>query len=998
MIKVIAIIIFSLGLFTPKCNQHHDKKKESEMHQTVDNNSKAETLESVVFLFSKQDSVWADSVLAQMTVDEKIGQLFLIRTYSNKDEAYYKKIDEYIKKYKIGGLCFFQGTAMEQAELTNRWQSISRLPLLISIDGEWGLSMRLKDMGGFPMQITLGAIQDDSVIYRVGKAIGGQCKKTGIHINFAPVVDVNSNPKNPVINSRSFGQDPLNVYRKALAYIKGHIENGILTTAKHFPGHGDTDSDSHHTLPVVMNSRSYMDSVDLLPFKKLIEMNIPGIMVAHLHIPELDARKNSVSSLSKAIINDLLKEEMGFQGLVITDALEMQGVLKNGLPGEIELEAFLAGNDMLLLPSDLILAIQNIKKAVSRSKEAAKRLDESCKKILLFKSYLNLENNRYVNTSNLSKYIKESNYDDLRKEIAKKCITLVKNEDGLLPLKRLDSLKIAVVSISGNRDHNFKNNIDRYFPVTNYDLDAYPTKYQREKLLAALKKYNLVLFNIYNVSDYPGRKYGITDPVVAFFEETKVLKAKKIINVFGTPYSLGRIESINEMNAIVVSYFDDPNTEDYSSQIIFGAMGATGKIPVTVSPELLVNTGVYSETGKRLSYVTPKEYNINENELKRIDSIVNASIRDHIMPGCQILAAKGQKVFYHKAFGYHTYKKERAVTTNDLYDLASLTKILATTLGIMDLVEQKKIKLDDPMSKYYPELKGSNKEKITFREVMAHQAQLKPWIPFFLEVVIDNEPDKMLHSNVFSSQYPFQIASDLYMRIDYKDSIFKKIIDSPLRKWKKYRYSDLGFYMLKEVIEQQTSMPFETYLNERFYKPLGMHRTYFNPLRYVSSDEIVPSAIDQVYRKQELRGYVNDPGAAMLGGIAGHAGLFATANDIAKLLQMLLNNGEYGGERYFQGETIQEFTKYQYPLNMNRRGAGFDKPLLRDRNGQTCESASLSSYGHSGFTGTYVWVDPAEDLIYIFLANRTYPSDEENRLSKLDIRQRIHQFLYNSIQ
>ncbi|MFA4850927.1 MAG: glycoside hydrolase family 3 N-terminal domain-containing protein [Bacteroidales bacterium] len=943
------------------------------------------------------DTSWVDSVFKTMTPYERIAQLFMIKVSTTGDEKYFDDITQEVCKYKVGGVAFFKGGPVRQANLVNRLQQDADVPLLVAIDGEWGLAMRLDSTPSFPRQITLGAIQNDSLIYRMGAEIARECKRLGIQMNFAPVVDVNSNPKNPVINSRSFGENKNNVAEKGLAYMLGMQKNGLLTCAKHFPGHGDTDIDSHLELPVIHHSREMIDTLDLFPFKKLIENDVSSVMVAHLNVPSLDSAKKSISSLSKVIVTGMLKNQLGFKGLVISDALDMKGVSKTQKGGLVELDALLAGIDMLLLPQDLPEAINKIKKAVDSSLISQDEIDNRCKKILHYKQLAGLQQYKPVEVKGLYEDLNSGETEYLQYVLYENAITLVKNANNILPFKRLDTLCLASLSIGNTITKQFQKMLSCYAPVDQYNLSKYYKKTEADSILKILKNYSYVIVGIHNTTNLANLNFGITRRTIDFIDSLKK-QNKIILDIFANPYALSMFKNTGNIDALIISYQNNPISEELSAQLIFGAISSAGKLPVTGSPEFPVNTGILTEKPFRLKYTNPQELNVGEKDLSQIDTIALKGIKNKAYPGCVILVAKDGKVFYNKAFGYHTYDNKIPMTTSDIFDMASVTKVEASTMAIMKLVDEGKLDIDKHLGDYLQYLKGTNKEHILIRDLLAHQAKLKAWIPFYKETIINGSLDTNIYRKIKSNKYPFRVADSLYIRKDYPELIIQKIINSPLNKKKEYLYSDIGFYLMMKIIEKISEQSFESYLQKNFYNSLGMSNTGFRPYEKFKLSRIIPTEIDTEWRKQLLWGDVNDPGAAMMGGVCGHAGLFSNANDLATLLQMILQKGEYAGKRYLNPLTIEDFTKCQFPKNKNRRGLGFDKPALNPKDtGPCCKSASSLSCGHSGFTGTFFWVDPAEDIIYIFLSNRVYPDANNKKITEMGIRTEIQQVIYDAI-
>ncbi len=948
---------------------------------------------------SKTDaSYWADSVLNSLSTEEKIAQLLMVRAYSNKGEEHYRKISGLIKKYNIGGLCFFQGGPVRQANLTNRYQSVAKTPLFIALDAEWGLGMRLDSSFSFPYQMTMGAMENNEPVYQTGAEIAKQLKAIGVNINFAPVVDINNNPDNPVINSRSFGEDKENVTGKGIAYMQGIQDNGIIATAKHFPGHGDTDSDSHKTLPVINKSFEALDSLEMYPFRNLIDNGLNAVMVAHLFVPSLDSTKNTPTTLSNHVVTDILKKDEGFDGLVITDALDMKGVANYYKPGEIELKALLAGNDILLLPQNVEAAVKRIKQAIDDGTVTEELLNRKCKKILEWKQKAGLDKFKPVETDSIYKIINNPDNEVITRKIFKSAITVVKNRNDIIPIMKLDTLRMATLSIGNPELNNFQLMLDNYASFDHYNILKNFPDLKAENLVKKLSKYNLVIIAIQNTSIFPNKNFGITVKSLELADRLAD-STKVILTMFASPYALRLIEHPEKYESIIVAYQDTDIPEDITAQIIMGAVASKGHLPVTAGDAFPVGSGIETNEIGRLQYTIPEEAGIDETELMAIDTLVLYNIKKKAIPGCEILIAKDGMVIYNKSFGYHTYRKGDFVKNSDIYDLASVTKVAATTVSVMKLSDEKKIDIDQKLVRYLPYLKNTNKENIVIREMMAHQARLKPWIPFYANTMNDGKLNPAIYSNRLKDGYTVKVADNIYIRNDYKYTLYDSIVVSKLRKSKKYKYSDLGFYFLKEIIENSTNEPLDRYADENFYKPMGMTSACFNPRKHFALKDIVPTENDNYFRHQLIHGYVHDPGAAMLGGVSGHAGLFANANDMAKLMQMLLQKGYYGGKQYIRPETVEQFTKQQFPLNENRRGIGFDKPLPDDRDkGPTCESATLKSFGHSGFTGTYIWADPEYNLVYIFLSNRINPTAKNMKLIKMDTRTKIQQIIYDAIE
>ncbi len=981
------IIFFLIFLSTSTFSQKSDSlRKDSTLQKS--------NIDKIAHLPSQQE--WVDSVFASLTLKEKVGQLFMIRAHSNKNRAYHEMVANQIRNNKVGGVCFFQGGPIRQINLVNYYQKISQTPLFVSIDGEWGISMRLDSVEKFPRQMTLGAIQEDDLIKKMGIQIAKQCKLVGVNMNFAPVVDVNNNPHNPVINSRSFGEDPNNVSKKALAYMQGMQSQSVMAVAKHFPGHGDTDSDSHKTLPTISASINELDSIHLPPFRELIDNNVGGVMIAHLHIPSLDSTKNQASSLSPVVVNGLLKDSLGFQGLAITDALEMKGVSDYNNPGELEVKALIAGNDILLMPKNVSISIEAILDAITEGVIDEKYIEKKVKKILVYKYKMGLYQQKTLSTDNIYQRINTTTDQALIKELYRKSITLIKNDSNILPLTTDSKTTMAIVTVGFSKNNAFSRRVNDYRKADRFHLDSRSSLSAVKALVKHLKVYDIVILNITKTSNSARRNYAIYQSSIDF-ANLMAQKTKVVIDIHGNPYSLSRFSEGSAAAAIIVSYQDNNAAMEASAEALFGGSDINGKLPISASDKYPAGFGL-SLKKKRISFGTPEELNINSDSLDLIDSIVYDGIDTGAFPGCQVLVVKDGMVIYNRAFGNPTYSSNDSINLSSIYDLASITKVLATTIAVMRLAEEGKIDVDRQLKYYLPELDSTNKGDILIRDLMSHQARLYPWIPFYLHTMDDKKLRKELYSSTPEGDYQTQVAQNLYILDSYRDTIWEDIIESELLKKKKYRYSDLGFYILKRIIEQQSGSVLNQYVDSVFYQPMGLQSLGFLPLTQFDSSLIVPTEQDKYFRHQLIKGYVHDQGSAMIGGVGGHAGLFANSLDVAILAQMLLQKGIYGGTTFLDSSEIEDFTRQQFPLNDNRRGLGFDRPLSDpSEGGPTCPLVSSQSYGHSGFTGTYFWVDPKYNLVYVFLSNRVYPDASNRLLINLDIRTRIQEVIYRSI-
>ncbi|MCG2419096.1 serine hydrolase [Aequorivita sp. F47161] len=934
---------------------------------------------------------WVDSIFDNMTLEEKMGQLFMVDIFSSDPKSKTDKIKDLITNYHIGGVIFSKGGPVRQAKLNNEFQDLAKVPLMIGMDAEWGLAMRLDSTYAFPWNMTLGAITDNNIVEKIGRRIGEQSKRLGVHINFAPVVDINTNPKNPIIGNRSFGEDKENVTEKALAFMKGMQSAGIMGSAKHFPGHGDTDMDSHKTLPTIDFSRERIDSLELYPYKKLISEGLNSVMVAHLNVPALEIQMNYPSSLSSKIVTDLLKGELGFNGLIFTDALNMKGASNFKNPGEIELAAFLAGNDVLLIPEDVPKAMEFLVNAYNEEVITEKRLAYSVKKILYAKYKVGLYNYKPVNTNYLFEDLNSVNDDALYEEAMDNALTVIKNKRAILPIKELQQKKIAYINFGDDSGEVFLNELKKYAEVDWVKANSL------HDYIEKLKHYNYVIIGFHKSNDNPWKKFEFSQNEIVWLYEIARTNTV-ILDVFARPYAMLDLKTTANFEGIIMSYQNSEISQKLSAQLIFGAREAKGKLPVSLGEDFPLNTSFKTKSLRRLQYGTPESVGVNSYKLKKIDSLVNLGMRQDMFPGAQVLVARKGKVIYQKNFGYHEYNKKIAVADTTMYDLASLTKILASLPLVMQLVDKKELSINTKLSEMLPEYKNSNKANITLKQMLSHYARLKAWIPFYRYTLNEAKTgvSSKYYSDVPAKDFNVQVAENLYMRRDYMDTIYKTIRESELYSRLEYKYSDLPYYILKKYFEQKFGKPMEFVVQEKIYQSLGANYTTYLPLSKFSKDNIPPTEQDNIFRNQKVQGYVHDQGAAMLGGVSGHAGLFSNSNDVAKIMQMYLWKGFYGGTRYFNPDILDLFNTCYYCDKNVRRGVGFDKPQL-GTSGPTCGCVSMTSFGHSGFTGTLAWADPEEEIVYVFLSNRTFPDSENRKLIRSDLRSKIQEAIYEAI-
>ncbi len=935
---------------------------------------------------------WVDSVFNSLSKEERIAQLMVIRAHSNLGADHVAKVANDIQKYNIGALCFFQGGPVRQANLTNAYQGMAKTPLMITIDAEWGLGMRLDSVTKFPYQLTLGALSDDDIVYRMGVAVGEQCKRIGVHVNYAPVVDINNNPKNPVIGFRSFGEDKNKVARLGIAYMKGMQDAGIMACAKHFPGHGDVDVDSHFDLPVVNKSVSQLNETELMPFKALFDAGVGSVMIAHLSLPAVDNTKNKATSISKKTVTDLLKDSLGYKGLTFTDALEMKGVAKYFPGGKIAVGALIAGNDMLCLPESVPETIKAVKKAIRKKKLSWNDINVKVKKVLMAKYDLGLHEVKPINTNNLLEDL-NAKTNQIRYEAAKLSLTVLNNgkEKISIPVNKNENKKIAYIGIGISDLNAFGKRLKE-----DYNADVFLFSYKNgadnaREISSSIEKgnYDVVIAGIHNYNNRPANNYGISAAAIDLWKKLNGSKTTSL--VFGNVLAA---ENFCEANSLVACYQDDDITQQAAADLLEGKIVSMGRLPVSVCNFKFGDGVVHGG-------VKPMKASISKDKFGAIDSIVADAINKKAFPGCVVMALHKGKIIYNKAFGNYEYERSPAVDVESIFDLASVTKISATTLAVMKLYEEGKLDLKKYLGNYLPVVRGTDKASLQIDDILLHQAGLVPFIPFYKETIdsASGIPNPSIYSDKLKTGFTIRVAENLYLRNDWEDTIMTRILKSPLSAKNKYVYSDNDFIFLGKIVEELTSMPLNEYVEKNFYRRMGMQTTGFKPRTKFAVNKIVPTESEPHFRRQLIQGDVHDEGASLFGGIAGHAGLFSDAYDLAILYQMLLNGGTFNGERYLKEETIKYFTSYH--SDVSRRGFGFDKP---EKDNATrpepypALSASPETFGHTGFTGTCVWVDPQYDLIYIFLSNRVNPTRDNPRFGQMNIRPKIHEVIYSAIK
>ena len=976
-------------------------------------------------LFNQVDQVamneWVDSVFNSMSPDARIGQLIVAAVTPAGNDATSALVKRLVTENLVGGLIYENSTINDQAAVTNLAQSLATVPLMITIDGEWGLGMRLKEVPNFPRNLILGAIDDDMLLYEYGREVARQCRRMGIQVNFAPVLDVNDNQNNPVIGNRSFGESPELVARHAIAFARGLEDGGVLAVGKHFPGHGSSSEDSHKTLPLIKKTMQEINTCELVPFRRFIDAGLSGILTAHLLVPAIDKGK-APSSLSPECVTNVLRNELQFDGIVFTDALNMKGATQM-LKGSACVNALLAGNDVLLMPEDISSEIAAIKAAVANGKLRQSVIDERCKKILRYKYALGLTERQQVSTSNLTNDVNSPVASVLQRRLVAGSITVIKNNDNILPVHNLQSRHIAVATIGNEKStaSKFTRRCADYAEITRFDLAKAGSA---EALAAQLHDghFNTIIVEV--SEDTEANRAALN---------TIAKKCKNLVVVLMCkPYEIrnyGTAITNKHVKAVVLTYDNTTLAEDYAAQTIFGGNAAKGNLPISLAfngkkTRYEAGDGIHYEA-TRLGYTIPAEVGFDNRLTSQIDSVCRLGVQQHAFPGCQVIVARHGKVVYKNSFGTIDYGSTVKVDDNTLFGLASVSKATGTISGVMKAFDQGKFRLDDKASEYIPGLRDGDKENITFRDLLYHEtgmpASLNMWYmmmdpkTYSGELIAGAEDathtvkimngawghkDAKMRTDIISpvktDKFNIAIADGLWGgRVTY-DSIMNRMYHAKLGK-KKYLYSCCNFSLLADAVQRMTHSPLNYYVNNYIFAPLGAYHTMYRPLSKYSPDEIAYTEKDTYLRRQHIHGYVHDELAAFSGGVQGNAGLFSNANDLAKLFQMWLNGGTYGGVRLLKASTVETFLTQKSPNS--HRGLGFDKPVVGNPDASnTCAEATPETIGHTGFTGTCFWVDPKNDMIYIFLSNRVCPTRNNPNFGRISARSHIQSLIYKAIR
>lgn len=930
---------------------------------------------------SKPRLSWADSILHSLSLEQKAGQLVMVLvpgTYRSSLSEESARLDRLVGDMGVGGLILSYGDVYEVARLLNRLQSLANVPLLISADLERGLAMRVRRGTPFPDAMALGATRRPELAFQAAKAIAREARALGIHQNFAPDADVNTNPYNPVINTRAYGDDVALVEQMVGAFVKGTADGGVLATVKHFPGHGETQVDSHLEMPLLSLTRDRLDSVELAPFRAAIRSGAPSVMISHIGVPAIENDNSRPGSLSPSVVTGLLKNELGFSGLVVTDAMEMQGVVQGYSVAQSTVMAIQAGADIVLLPPNADVAINAIIAAARGSALSEERINVSVRKILDAKRAAGLDRNRFTEEGGIDSVVGSPDHWRLAREVGRNAVTLLRDDESTLPLRKDEDRRTIAVILTDHEDS--RSDINRatsalssestgtYFTqlmsrrlgrIETVEVSPASDQGHIDNVIRRIQRSDLVLMAVFIKVRTSSGRIGMPERLRGFLADAGRLKKPTVAVIFGSPYVAAHLTT---PGVLLCSYGDSEPVVEATAEALCGEIDIHGKLPVTIPGSFPFGSG-RERLHQRLRRAEPSDAGFDPERLRLIDGFVQRAIRDSAFSAAQIAVVKDGLLVWDKAYGTYTYDAaSREITASSLFDLASVSKVVGTTTAVMKLYDLGKLSLDDPVSKFFPPFAQGPKAAITIRHLLLHRGGFPPFRKFWEFCAT---PEAML------------------------DSVFATALVAP--PGDTTIYSDLSFITLGKIVEKVSGLSLSKFLQNEFFGPLGMANTM-----YVPSAEnrlrAVPTEYDSVWRKRLIRGTVHDENAEFLGGVSGHAGLFSTAGDLAVLAQMLLNGGKYDGVRYLNDTTVETFVR--------RRETGQERFLGWDmRSPKGSSSGALfspSSFGHTGFTGTSIWIDPERKLAVLFLTNRVHPNRASSKIYR--IRPALHDLVISALK
>ena len=930
----------------------------------------------------KSSKNWPKRVLKKLSLREKIAQMMIYRMhlkYESVTPEKWEEITNLVAGDGIGGIHLWSGDGSSSIAIMNEVQKRSKVPIIFDADIERGFGQRFPSGTDFPPMMAITATGNPKNAYDVGRIVATESRAAGVHWNLSPVVDVNNNPLNPIINTRSFSEDPDIVGEFSIEYAKGLQDHGMIATAKHFPGHGDTQTDSHSSLAMIPSDSSRLWSVELKPFMAMAEADIDVVMVAHVHAPDYQPEADDPATLSSFWVTDILKKRLGFDGAIITDAMGMGGITKNYSDEYAIVKAVQAGCHIIIQNYDITGSINAIEKAVLANDIPEEQINSSALKMLELKQKVGLNINPYTSLDYMMENISTKENMETATRIASESVTLVKDKKNLLPLNAIGKDSLYIIDIY---DQEYKHSrsavttkiIAERLPVRSIQIDESDKKPVLDVIIKSIPKNSQILINAF-VSPKEWKDRIFFPDNETYFVRELIKKSDRIILAsLGTPYLL---QDFPEVSTYLCAYKGSYLMQSALVDALLGLKNISGHLPISIPGLYEIGSGIYKEMKVQNEQIS--EYKPGT-EVKRVlantvgadnsylESFMESAIEDSAWPGGVLLAAKGGNIFYHQGHGFHTYARKKPVRSSDIFDLASITKVVSTTSGIMKLVDQNKINLDKSVASYLPDFKGKKKKykkqksQITVRNLLAHSSGLP----------------------AFKQYYKIKKSKDLILESIYDTEPIRMIGDTTI-------YSDVGAIMLGELVEKVSGLPLEVFMDSMVFEPLGMSTTFFNPPKE-KIHRIVPTEIDP--NGNLIHGYVHDENAHVLGGVAGHDGLISTAKDLAIFSQMMLNRGLYGWKRIFKQGTVDLFTSRSNLVPESSRCLGWDSPSGASSGGVYLSDAS---FGHGGYTGTTLWTDLENEIIVILLTNAVHPNRKNKEPKYFDWRHRIHSAVYESL-
>jgi len=914
-------------------------------------------------------------IAADLTLRQQVAQLIMVRVegyYYSADNGYRRKVEQWLAQDQVGGVITFRGSVDGTFTNLQRFQRLAPVPLLVAADFERGVGQQIEGATMFPSNMAVAATFDEGNAYQQGRITALEARALGIHITFAPVMDVNNNPDNPIINFRAYSDDPEIVTRMGSAFIRGAQENGLVACAKHYPGHGNTATDSHTSLPLIPGSRESLEQMELVPFKAAADAGVKMVMVGHIAVPGLDG-SNRPATQSTKITEGLLRDEYGFGGLIVTDGMEMGAISRGHWTGEAAIRSIEAGNDMVLLPLYVDQTIDAIVRAVRTGRISRERIEASVNRVLKLKADLGLyDERRRLDREDVQWGVGLAEFHDAAHKIARESITLVKDEQNLIPLRpgRRQTLTHVLISMDDDlkdRTRSFWNDVTTTFGgkrVKTFFVNDKLSSTRIGELVREAQSSNLTLVTALVRIHMDKGVSTIDSTHNELLRALKKAQVKFAVVSFGSPY----LPSLEVIPTYLCAYYYGDVSVQAMAEALFGRAPITGRLPVNLDPRYPRGHGLERKARTRAFGQSTRDW-----DFSRAYAVLDSAIGEKITPGAQVFIAQEGRILADTAFGHFTYEEDAPpVTTTSIYDLASITKALVGGTLAMQLVDGRYLVLDEPVQHYIPEFRGERKDRVTIRHLLAHTSGLPDYIWFW---GLDVKPEAVIDT-ICQSDLEFEPGT-------------------------RVKYSGVGMILFGAIIELVTGEHLADLARAGVFEPLMMESTGYNPPSEWL-ERIVPTEVDDQGRTGLIRGEVHDGNAWFMGGVSAHAGAFAPANQLAILGMLYLNGGVIHGRRLVQEETVEAFIWPQVLSDGSGSGPSGSRAgwaLTWQMASDTDDAGDLFSpaaFGHTGYTGTSIWIDPETEVIVVLLTNRVHPTHE--RLGIKEVRRRFHNEVVRGIK